>query len=62
MENKEQNIGIIVAILIVIIFFGGWYIFFGRLFAGPDTPPPITDTNPTIEPSGLITSTSSQQE
>lgn len=57
MENKETQIAVTVAILVAIIFFGGWYIYFGRLFTGPETPPPITNTNPTIEPSGVITAT-----
>jgi len=61
MENKETQIGVIVAILVAVVFFGGWYIFFGRLFAGPDTPPPITNPTPTIEQSGIITSTTSPQ-
>lgn len=44
MDNQENNYGpaIAVAIIIVIIFFGGWYLFFGQSLAGPIDNPPVT--------------------
>ena len=30
--DNDHTIGIIVAIIVAIIFFGGWYVFFGQSF------------------------------
>lgn len=55
MEDKNQNIAITITLLVVIIFFGGWYIYFGQLFnQAPKAP---INTNPKIAPSGIISPT-----
>ena len=32
MDNDNVNIAIIIALLVVAIFFGGWYLFFGQYY------------------------------
>ncbi len=32
MDNDNTNIAIIIALLVVAIFFGGWYLFFGQYY------------------------------
>jgi NADH:ubiquinone oxidoreductase subunit H len=42
--NDENNYGpaIAVAIIVVILFFGGWYVFFGQGFNGETGEAPLT--------------------
>ena len=57
MENKNQNIAIIVTLLVVIVFFGGWYIFFGQIFSQGPTNLPLEqaqEIHSQIEPSGIV--------
>lgn len=54
MEKEHTNIAIIVALVIVIIFFGGWYIFFGQLY-NKENHQDSVQSNPQIEQSGLVT-------
>lgn len=58
MEDKNQKIAVIVTILVTILFFGGWYIFFGQIFSQGPTDLPLEqaqETHSQIEPSGIVT-------
>lgn len=47
MENDHNtNIAIIITIVVIAIFFGGWYIYFGQAFNQPTSKEPITNTVP----------------
>lgn len=53
--ETENNYGpaIAVAIIVVVLFFGGWYIFIGQALNGPTGVPPVTpeistSTNPIV--------------
>jgi len=58
MEDNNYGIAIAIALGVVILFFGGWYLFFGQLFSRPDSPLPTSA--PQITPSGLITDQAQQ--
>lgn len=62
---EDKNIGIIIAIIIVIVFFGGWYIFIGQALSGPSAEAPVTpeietSSNPIVYGTSTV-STSTQQ-
>ena len=40
--EKETNTGIAVAIIVIILFFGGWYLFFGQTLTQPTDLAPVT--------------------
>ncbi len=42
MENENYyGLAIAVAIIVVVLFFGGWYIFIGQSLSGPTSPAPL---------------------
>lgn len=55
MEKEHTNIAIIITIIVVAIFFGGWYIFFGQLYNKEANTEATVQENPQIEQSGLVT-------
>lgn len=56
MDKEHANIAIIITILVVILFFGGWYIFFGQLYNKETNTEATVQENPQIEQSGLVSS------
>ncbi|MFA5001068.1 MAG: hypothetical protein WC531_02440 [Candidatus Paceibacterota bacterium] len=43
MEQENQTgIAIAVAIIVIILFFGGWYLFFGQTLTQPANLEPVT--------------------
>jgi hypothetical protein len=55
MDKEHTNIAIIVTLVVVAIFFGGWYIFFGQLYNKEANTEATVQENPQIEQSGLVT-------
>ncbi|MFA6253955.1 MAG: hypothetical protein WC640_01690 [Candidatus Paceibacterota bacterium] len=55
-KNKDENHygpAIAIAIIVVILFFGGWYLFIGQALTGPTSPAPTapeinTNANPIV--------------
>lgn len=42
MENENYlGLAVAVTIIVVILFFGGWYVFIGQSLSGPTSPPPL---------------------
>jgi len=51
MEGENQTgIAVAVALIVIILFFGGWYLFFGQTLTQPANPAPMTApvTIPTV--------------
>ncbi|MFA6476217.1 MAG: hypothetical protein WCV68_02245 [Candidatus Paceibacterota bacterium] len=55
MDKENTNIAIVIALVVVIIFFGGWYVFFGQLYNKEANTEATVQENPQIEQSGLVT-------
>lgn len=69
MDNNENNYGpaIAVAIIVVILFFGGWYLFIGQGLNGPEGEPPVvpeinTEANPIVYGTSTASTSSPQAE
>lgn len=39
-ENNYNGLAITIAIMVVVVFFGGWYFFIGQSLSTPTTPTP----------------------
>ncbi len=44
MDKEHTNIAVIIALLVVAIFFGGWYLVFGQLYNQSSTDQTATTT------------------